>query len=297
MKNVSPPVPDRLGAHVSVAGGVSSAPGRAAALPAKAFQIFTRNQNQWQAKPLVTEEVTAWFDQLDRYGISPKHVCTHDSYLINLAAVETGTLNRSRHAFVDEIRRCALLGVPHLVFHPGSHLGKGETAGIAAVARNLDRCIEEAGSGPVPDTEKVMLCLETTAGQGTNLGHRCEHLRDMIAASRYPDRLAVCLDTCHVFAAGYRLDTPHHLRKTLRAFDTAIGLGRIVVMHLNDSQREGGSRVDRHARIGQGMIGTEPFRTLLRTRRLQHAIKVLEVPGGEDAYREDLALLRSLLKK
>jgi deoxyribonuclease-4 len=297
MANVQVHRNDLLGAHVSVAGGVARAPGRASALPAYAFQIFTKNQNQWRGKPLTTANVAAWRTELSRHGLSARHVCSHDSYLINLAATDRTNLRRSRTAFTDEIERCARLAIPYLVFHPGSHLGRGETKGLAAVARNIDHCLESAGASSVSGTEEVLLCIETTAGQGTNLGYRFEHLRDIIGASKYPDRLAACVDTCHIFAAGYRLATPHQIQRTLADFESAVGLNRIRVMHLNDSRRECGSRVDRHARIGRGEIGAEPFRTLLRARRLRHAIKVLEVPGGDEAYQEDLALLRRLVRR
>jgi len=290
------PATDLLGAHVSVAGGVFHAPGRAAALPAAAFQIFTKNQNQWRGKPLTDEAVARWNEELTRFQIQPGHVCSHDSYLINLAATNQQTRRRSLAALVDEIERCARLGIGLLVLHPGSHLGAGEAAGLRKVARNLDRCLEEAGAGPVPGTAVVDICLETTAGQGTNLGYRFAHLREIIADSRHGDRLQVCLDTCHVFAAGYSLTNRYQIGKTLAALDTAVGLERVKVLHLNDAKRECGSRVDRHARIGRGFIGREPFRLLLRKRRLAGALKILEVPGGEQAFAEDLALLRRLRK-
>jgi len=285
---------DLLGAHVSVAGGVDKAVARAAVLPAGAFQIFTKNQNQWVGKKLTESVVASWFEELARHGFSSRQVCSHDSYLINLAATNHTTLRRSRAAFVDEIERAARLGIPWLVFHPGSHVGSGEVAGVAAVAHNLDRCIEKAAAARIAGVEQVTLCLENTAGQGSNLGYRFAHLRDIIAASSYPERLGVCLDTCHVFAAGYRIQTASQWRRTLARFHQRIGLDRIRVMHMNDSKREFASRVDRHARIGQGCIGEEPFGYIVRTRRLANALKVLEVPGGAEVYGADLALLRQL---
>jgi len=279
---------DLLGAHVSTAGGVAAAPARAAALPAGAFQIFTRNQNQWAARPLTDEAVDAWREQLAAHGLCAGRVCVHDSYLINLAAVDAEVRRKSRLAFVDELRRCAQLAIPFLVFHPGSHLGAGEAAGLAAVARELDICLEEAA------VTGVTLCIETTAGQGTNLGWRAEHLRDIIAASRHPDRLAVCLDTCHVVAAGYGLGTAREWAETAARFADAVGLDRIRVLHLNDSKKPRGSRVDRHERIGRGELGEAPFRLILREPRLAHALGILEVPGGDEAFAEDLALLRRL---
>jgi deoxyribonuclease-4 len=291
------PAGDRLGAHVSTAGGDDRAPARAAALPAGAFQIFSKNQNQWAAPPLPNETVEAWFRQLAAHGFTPGDVCVHDSYLINLAATDPANLRRSRAAFVEEIERCAQLEIPWLVLHPGSHLGAGEPAGLTAVAANLDHCLETVAGGRVTGTERVRLCLETTAGQGTNLGYRFEHLRDILAASRYPDRLAVCFDTCHVFAAGYPLQTTNEWQRTLARFDGAVGLERVAVVHLNDSRRELGSRVDRHARVGAGEIGAEALGRVVRTRRLRSALMVLEVPGGDEAYAEDLALLRGLRRR
>ena len=287
---------DLLGAHVSVAGGIANAPARAAALPARAFQIFTKNQNQWEGKPLTDDALAAWFTSLADHGLKATDVCSHDSYLINLAAPVKETLERSRLALVDEIERAARLGIGLLVLHPGSHVGTGEAVGLAAVARNLDRCLEEAGNGPIAGTDSVILCLETTAGQGTNLGHRFEHLRDILAASSHPERLGICLDTCHLFAAGYPLQSPSQWRRTLDKLNRAVGLDRVRVLHLNDSRRQFGSRVDRHARIGGGEIGAQPFRHVLRTRRLAGAIKILEVPGGDEAFAADLALLRRLAR-
>ena len=191
-------------------------------------------------------------------------------------------------AFVDEIARCARLAIPFLVFHPGSHMGAGEAAGVATIARELDICLDEAG-----ETD-VTLCIETTAGQGTNLGWRVEHLRDIIGASRHPDRLGICFDTCHVAAAGYGMGDAQEWAATAAAFEAAVGLARIHVLHLNDSKKPRGSRVDRHERIGQGMLGEMPFRLVLREPRLAHALGILEVPGGDEAFAADLALLRRL---
>jgi deoxyribonuclease-4 len=295
MNSRLPPRSDLLGAHVSIAGGIWRAPARAAALSARVFQVFTKNQNQWRGKSLTDDEVGRWFAELDGHGLKAAHVCSHDSYLINLASPDPALRQRSRAAFRDEIERAARLAIPSLVLHPGSHVGSGESTGLATIAANLDRCLEEVAAGSVPKTESVQLCLETTAGQGTNLGYRFEQLRDIIAASRYPERLGICLDTCHVFAAGYQLATASQWRRTLARLDACVGLERVRVIHLNDAKRSLGSRVDRHERIGRGAIGLAPFRHILRTRRLQRAIKILEVPGGEEAYGDDLELLRTLI--
>jgi deoxyribonuclease-4 len=264
-------------------------------LPARAFQVFTKNQNQWAGRPLSDEAVGLWEAALAEHGLRAAHVCSHDSYLINLASGDPVVRARSVAAFVDEIERAGRLGIPLLVFHPGSHLGAGEEAGVAAVSRALDECLDRAGAGKWPEAAgQVTLCIETTAGQGTNLGWRFEHLRDLIAASRHPDRLAVCLDTCHVFAAGYPLQTPAEWRATAAAFDAAVGLDRLRVLHLNDSRKGLGSRVDRHERVGEGQIGAAPFRHILRDRRLRGTLGILEVPGGNAVYAEDLAKLRRL---
>ncbi len=292
---MSPRLPsDLLGAHVSTAGGISRAPARAAALPARAFQVFTSNQNQWRARPQDEEEIAAWREALRGAGLRAEDACSHDSYLINLASPRPEVLARSRRAFVEEIHRCARLGLRNLVLHPGSHLGEGEAAGIAAVAANLDRCLEEA-AGP-DGVEAVRPCLEGTAGQGTNLGHRFEHLRDIIGASRHGDRLGVCLDTCHLFAAGYGLTTARQWRDTLAEFDRVVGLDRLRVVHLNDSKRGFGSRVDRHARLGEGEIGLDALVRVVRAPELRGVPIVLETPGGEEAYAEDLARLRRRLR-
>ncbi|MFO7654009.1 MAG: deoxyribonuclease IV [Candidatus Krumholzibacteriia bacterium] len=287
------PAADRLGAHVSTAGGLQRAPARAASLPAGVFQIFVKNQVQWRAPRLDEEQVDAWRVALAGHGYTGSDVCAHDSYLINLAATDDTLLRRSRAALVDEIERCARLGIRALVLHPGAHLGAGEAAGVAAVAASLDRCIDTAGTGRTPGTEQVLLCLETTAGQGTNLGHRFAHLRDIIAACHHPERLAVCLDTCHVLAAGYGVATAGQWRRTLDHLEARVGLARVRVVHVNDSRRPRGSRVDRHARVGAGEIGRAALVRVVRTRRLAHALKILEVPGGEPAYAEDLSLLRA----
>jgi len=279
---------DKLGAHISAAGGVSKAVARANSLPCRAFQLFTKNQNRWESKPLESPEIKKWFSELEAYNMDTSAVCAHDSYLINLASPDPVNLEKSINGFVEEIHRCATLKIPYLVWHPGSHLGQGEDIGLKAVAENMDRAIE------ISDDDSVKLCIETTAGQGTNLGWQFSHLRDIIGHSKYPDHLAVCVDTCHIFAAGYELETKKQWNATMADLDEKVGLDLVKVVHMNDSKKVLGSRVDRHERIGQGEIGIEPFKHLVNEKRLKHAMMVLEVPGGMEAWEEDLKLLRSL---
>jgi deoxyribonuclease IV len=281
-------IDDKLGAHISSAGGVSKAVARAASLPCRAFQLFTKNQNRWVSKPLEDSEIEKWFSELKAYNMDTSAVCVHDSYLINLASPDPVNLEKSIDGFVEEIQRCATLKIPHLVWHPGSHVGQGEEIGLTAVAKNMDRAIE------IADDDSVTLCIETTAGQGTNLGWQFSHLRDIIAQSKYQDKIGICIDTCHIFAAGYQLETKKEWDATLNDLDEKVGLDKVKVIHVNDSKKPLGSRVDRHERIGEGEIGINPFKHLINEKRLKHAMMVLEVPGGMEAWEEDLKLLRSL---
>jgi len=276
-----------LGAHTSVAGGLQNALFTGKEVGCEVVQIFSKNQMQWKSKPLKSEEVEIFQKAQEETGVRP--VSVHDSYLINLANPAQPTLQRSIDAFTDELRRCELLGIPFLVMHPGSHLGEGEAAGMERIASNIKTCYRRSG------VENTTILLEATAGQGTNLGYRFEQLKYIIDRSGLGERIAVCLDTCHVFAAGYDIRTRRAWDKTRAEFDKIIGLEKLQVFHLNDSKRELDSRVDRHARIGQGEIGLESFRTLLRDPDLGDIPMILEIPGGNEAYREDLDLLRALV--
>ncbi len=214
----------------------------------------------------------------------------HDSYLINLSAQDASILRKSRESFIEEIKRCELLGIPFLNFHPGSHMGAGEEEGIKRIIESLnDAHAQTLGT-------RVMSVLETTAGQGSAIGYRFEHLRRIIEGVDDPNRMGVCLDTCHVFAAGYDISTEQGYRRTMEEFDAIIGLGRLVAIHVNDSKKPLGSRIDRHEHIGRGAIGKSGFRSLMRDERLAGVPKILETPKGED-LREDrmnLNLLRKL---
>ncbi len=281
-----------LGAHESISGGLYLAFDRIRKVGGESLQIFTRNQRQWKAAPLTGDEITAFQEAWQANGGMP--VASHASYLINLGSSKEEQATKSIGAFVDELARCAALGIPHLVFHPGSHGGAGVEAGLANVTKNLDRVIEQAGD----DCASVTILLETTAGQGTGLGYRFEELAWILENSQYQDRLAVCVDTCHIFAAGYDIRTPETYEATFAEFDRLIGIDRIRFFHLNDSKKELGSRVDRHEHIGKGHIGLAGFRELLQDTRFAYHPMTLETPKGKDLAedRENLAVLRSLLQ-
>jgi deoxyribonuclease-4 len=276
-----------IGAHESIAGGIHQAFIRAESIGCNALQIFTKNSNQWLSKPLTEKDIEDYRTVSNKSNI--KHVVAHDSYLINLCAVDKLILKKSRYAFIEELRRCELLGIRYLNFHPGSHLGKGEKEGIKKIIESLN-FIHEKTSG-----FKVISVLETTAGQGTSVGYRFEHLREIIEGVENPERMAVCLDTCHVYAAGYDIGTSEGYFKTFDEFDSIIGLKKLVVIHVNDSKKGLGSKVDRHEHIGKGMIGKTGFLLLMRDERLKNIPKILETPKGKD-LEEDKRNLNVLYK-
>ena len=275
-----------LGAHVSTSGGVDKAPANGKGLGCDAIQVFTRNQMQWRARPLSELEIAGFRKGLKECVIQT--TVSHDSYLINLGSHEPVTLQKSLEAFADEIERCEQLGISFLVFHPGSHVGSGEAAGLQRIADSLNAVL---GQKPKYRTQVL---LENTAGQGSNLGYRFEQLAAILAKTENPNRLGVCLDTCHLFASGYDLRTRTTYEATFKEFDAIVGLGRVKVFHLNDSKKSLGSRVDRHENIGKGELGLEPFRFLLNDPRFAGLPMLLETPGGDEAYRIDLTTLRSL---
>lgn len=276
-----------LGAHVPTAGGLANAPAHGDAIGATAIQIFTRNQVQWKARPIARAEAAAFHQALAASGV--RIVVCHGSYLVNLASPDRTARERSRAAFLAEMRRCHTLGIPFLVFHPGAHMGAGEAAGLGALARSLDHVLARA-EGP-----GVMPLLEVTAGQGTCLGHRFEHLAEVLSLVKRAERLGVCLDTCHLLAAGYDITTPPGYEQTLRALDRLVGLSRVKAIHLNDARQGLGSRLDRHAPIGKGHLGLEAFRRLLNDRRLRGIPMLLETPGPLQTWRKEIALLRGLV--
>lgn len=275
-----------LGAHVSTAGGVSQAPLNAEKLGVTAIQIFTKNQRRWQSKPLEAGEIDQFLKNSADYNI--EFVAAHDSYLINLGAVEEKKLELSRSSFLDEMIRADQLQIPFIVMHPGSHVGSGEEAGMKTIAESLRMLFDRQPNG------KVRILLETTAGQGTTLGYRFEQLAELIRLIDCEERTGVCVDTCHIFAAGYDIRTTDAYKKVIDEFDEVIGLDFLFLFHLNDSKRELGSRVDRHEHIGSGKIGTDAFRILLNDPRFEDIAGVLETPGEVSDYAHNLDVLRGL---
>jgi deoxyribonuclease-4 len=279
----------RFGAHMSIAGGLAKAFERIGRVNGKALQIFTKNQRQWFAAPLTEEEIRNFNDARKNWGDLP--IGAHDSYLINLANPEKKAATRAINAFSDEMRRCAQLDIPYLIMHPGSHVGAGIESGLASLTENLDLAIAKEASG------SVTILLETTAGQGTGLGSRFEELAYVLEHSRYTEQLGVCLDTCHIFAAGYDIRSPRVYEKTIQEFDRSIGLERLKFFHLNDSKKELGSHVDRHEHIGQGHIGLDGFKLLVNDPRFATMPMVLETPKQKDLAEDikNLAVLKQLL--
>ena len=275
---------------MSIAGGTPRAIERAAEVESTALQIFVKNASRWKAPPISDEEGAEFRSLRGKSDLGS--VVAHDSYLINLASPDQDLWNRSILALCDELERCAKLGLEYLVAHPGAHLKSGETVGIGRISEAIDLVHQKM------EDFTVKIALETTAGQGTNLGYRFEQLRDMIAGCQEPEGVTVCLDTCHIFAAGYDIRTEEGYQKTIQSFDDTIGLDRLSVIHLNDSKRELGSRVDRHNHIGYGEIGEEAFDLIMNDTRLDHVPKILETPKGEDDSwdRKNLEKLRSMIR-
>ena len=280
----------RLGAHESIAGGVSKAFDRAASVGCDAMQIFTKNNNRWSAKPLDPKEIERFHEKQEETGIHP--VVAHDSYLINLGTPKDDLWEKSINAFIDELQRAEALSIPYLVMHPGSHTGSGEETGLKRIAEGLDRC------HAATDGFKVLTLLEITAGQGTNLGYTFEQLRAIIDMIDDPDRVGICFDTCHALAAGYEFRDRESYERMWDEFDRVIGIERLKVFHLNDSLKDVGSHVDRHAHIGQGMLGLEPFRMILNDPRFDGLPGLLETPKSPDLHEDvdNLKTLRSLVE-
>ena len=279
-----------LGAHMSIAGGVGNALLDGKKVDCDAIQIFTKSSRQWAAKPYTKEEIAQFHANRKETGVAS--VVAHDSYLLNLGSPDAGLRKRSVAAFIDELERCEVLGVTNLIAHPGAHVGAGEAAGIKTIAISLDE-VHKACPGY---TTKVT--LEITAGQGSNLGYRFEQIGQIIDTTKESDRLRVCFDTEHAFAAGYDIRTKDGYERTFSEFNDAIGVERLAAFHLNDSKKEFHSRVDRHEHIGKGFIGVEAFRLLMNDQRFWGLPMCLETPKGPDLKedRENLALLRSLIE-
>jgi deoxyribonuclease-4 len=263
----------RLGAHQSSAGGLYQAVAAARRDGCEALQIFTRNQSQWRMKPLSGEAVERFRTAVREWGVPPHRLLAHDSYLINLCAGDRTLRRKSLNGLIHELRRCARLGIPWLVMHPGAHVGQGESKGLDRVAKAVSRALEATASVAEPPG----VLLENTAGQGTNLGYRFEHLRDLLAGIEPAGRVGICVDTQHAFAAGYDLSTEEGYADTMEGMDRIFGLQHVRAFHLNDSKRELGSRVDRHEDIGRGKIGALGFRCLVNDRRFSELPGILEL--------------------
>lgn len=281
-----------FGSHLSIAGGMHKALLEAERLGFSTTQVFTKNQQQWNCSPLPQETIDQWASHRDRLNFTK--TVSHDSYLINLASPDPALREKSIALFVEELRRCALLGIPYLVSHPGAHVGDGEEAGLARVAESLDIVHER-----VP-ADGVITCLEITAGQGSSLGYRLEHLAAIMEKVKSPKRLGVCLDTAHLFAAGYDFRGRKYA-KFRKQVDLIIGISSVKVLHLNDSKKELGSRVDRHEHIGRGLIGLEGFKPFVRDDAFADIPKILETAkekdpeSGRDWDEINLETLRGLI--
>ena len=279
---------DLFGCHVSISGGVEKSPERARELTCDVMQIFTANQRRWQTKPISSESAESFKTNLAKNKIQT--VMSHDSYLINLCAVKPDIYEKSLNAFIDEINRCKALDVKLLNFHPGSHGGAGEKAGVRLIAESLKKILPEVkGNG-------LKLVLENTAGMGASIGWKFEHLAEIIGLAGSPEDFGVCIDTCHAFAAGYDFRTEAAFDAVWREFDDVIGLKFLSAIHVNDSKGGLGSRLDRHDNPGDGMLGETAFKLLVNDDRLKTAPMFLETPGGDEAFKKNLKLMRKWVK-
>lgn len=279
-----------LGAHTSTSGGVGAAVDLANKLGFTAMQIFSKNNTRWSQRPFKRSETDEFKLKLKASNI--KFVCVHDSYLINLCSTNPEFKKKSEEAFLDEIVRCQQLGIEFLNFHPGSHSGAGEEEGLKKIAEALNIAHSKTKGS------NVSSMLEVTAGQGSAIGYRFEHLRKIIDLVEDKKRMSVCIDTAHIFAAGYDIRTREAYKKTMKEFDDIIGLELLKCFHMNDSKKPLGSRVDRHDHIGKGLIGLEGFRNIMNDKKLNHIPKILETPKGKEHLEdvENLEVLKSLIK-
>ncbi|HPJ44155.1 MAG TPA: deoxyribonuclease IV [Spirochaetota bacterium] len=277
----------RLGFHLSAAGGVYNAIDEAAELGINALQIFTKNSNRWTAPPLKESDIALFKEKWSAFD--DLSITSHTGYLINLAG-DGENLDKSILLMKDEIFRAHQLGIKHLVLHPGNHKEKGIDEGIKLIAKHLDEIFSEDGTD-------VVVLLETTAGQGSSVGHRFEHIRDIIAASKFESRLGVCLDTCHIFAAGYDISTAEGYASTMDEFERIIGFDRLKLFHFNDSKKGSGSKVDRHEHIGLGVIGSTGLSLLLNDERFDHIDYIMETPVDDVRDdRDNLEVVKGMLK-
>ena len=289
-----------VGAHTSTSGGVFNAIKNAEAIGAKAFALFTKNQKRWDAKPFDTKTLDTWFDALEKSGILPKHILPHDSYLINLGNQDEQKLIKSRMAFIDELERCEILGLDRLNLHPGSHLvklgakDKKDKELVTKVENNCLDLIAESINYALDKTKNVKAVMENTAGQGTNLGYKFEHLAYIIDRIEDKSRIGVCIDTCHMFAAGYDIRTRQAYDKTWDDFDKIVGFKYLMGMHINDSKAPLGSRVDRHHSLGKGEIGLDTFRFIMNDERMDDIPLILETIDNT-IWKDEIELLYSFI--
>jgi deoxyribonuclease-4 len=279
-----------LGAHVSIAGGYHKAVEKGGRLGLSVIQIFPKNQLQWASKELEKQEIQSYFQSLKEYT-QIKLVFAHGSYLYNFASPDDKLITQSKYCILNELDLCSALCLPYLIIHPGSHMGSSESKGIERIIQSLKHVLEN-------DHGTTAICIETTAGQGTGLGYKFEHLRDIIQGVG-PDRIGACIDTCHIFAAGYDIRTLNSYRRVIDEFDRIVGLSYLKVVHLNDSKGELGSRIDRHMHIGHGVIGKESFKYIMRDQRFLDIPKVIETPktqNGKEMDRVNIEVLRSFVK-
>jgi len=290
-----------VGAHVSASGGVFNAPLNAMEIGAKAFALFTKNQRQWVAKPLDEETIAKFKENLAKSGILPKHILPHDSYLINLGHPEVEKLEKSRAAFIDELERCAQLGLDRLNFHPGSHLvkiAKKDKENLEVLQAIEEKCLDviaESINIALDRTNSVTAVIENTAGQGSNLGYKFEHLAYIIERIEDKSRIGVCIDTCHMFTAGYDIRTREAYDKTWNEFEKIVGFKYLRGMHINDSKSPLGSKVDRHHSLGKGEIGLDAFRFIMNDNRMDDIPLILETID-ETIWKEEIELLYSFVQ-
>jgi deoxyribonuclease IV len=277
-----------VGAHVSAQGGVEFAPVNAHEIGATAFALFTKNQRQWVSNPLTPKSIDSFRENCQKYGFLPFQILPHDSYLINLGNPEPEMLKKSRDAFLDEMQRCELLGLDRLNFHPGAHLNKiSEEESLSLIAESINIALDQ--------TKGVIAVIENTAGQGSNLGHRFEHLAAIIDQVEDKSRVGVCLDTCHTYSAGYNIKDPDGFRQTFEEFERIVGFDFLKGMHLNDTKKEFNSRVDRHDNLQEGLLGMEVFSMIMNDPRFDGIPLILETPD-ETKWAAEIQLLKSFVK-
>jgi deoxyribonuclease-4 len=278
-----------VGAHVSAEGGVQNAPLNAVSIGAKAFALFTKNQRQWFSSPLSAASIDSFRSNCEKHNFKPFQILPHDSYLINLGNPEAEPLEKSRNSFLDEMKRCELLGLDRLNFHPGSHLN----------GLSIEECLKRIAESIniiLGKTKGVTAVIENTAGQGTNLGHTFEQIKLIIDNVEDKSRVGVCIDTCHAFTSGYDVKTSKGLKETFKKFDEVIGFGYLKGMHLNDSKKDFGTRVDRHENLGTGFLGEETFSFIMNDKRFDNMPLILETPE-ESLWEAEIKKLYSLIKE